>query len=183
MPPSAEPPTSNGAHGNTSGTNQVNGTGDANGTNSTRPQYTYPPPPPAPETPYTIPQQHHSRPSLLRIACIGAGASGLCLSYKLAKTLPANSYELTIYEKNPHYGGTWYENTYPGIACDIPSHNYSFTFDPKPDWKSFFAEGEEIQGYFEGFARRYGVLDRGEILVERRVVEGRWDEGRGVWGL
>lgn len=49
-----------------------------------------------------------------------------------------------------------YENTYPGVACDIPSPLYTFTFDPNPDWSHYFAYGPEIQEYFEGFARRYG---------------------------
>jgi hypothetical protein len=70
-------------------------------------------------TPYTILDQYHSKPTKLRVACIGAGASGLCLAYKMNKMMIPDSWELTLFEKNPVFGGTWYENTYPGVACDV----------------------------------------------------------------
>jgi hypothetical protein len=105
---------------------------------------------------YKVLKQYHSKPRKLRVACVGAGASGLCLAYKMEKMLTPGSWELTLYEKNPQFGGTWYENTYPGVACDIPAHDYNFTFDPKTDWSQFFAAGAEIQEYFEGFAERHG---------------------------
>jgi cation diffusion facilitator CzcD-associated flavoprotein CzcO len=126
-----------------------------NGMNGIANMYEYPPA--NPEGEYRILQQYHSKPSKLRVACVGAGASGLCLAYKMEKMMVPGSWELTLYEKNPMFGGTWYENTYPGVACDIPSHDYNFTWDPKPDWTQFFAAGAEIQGYFEGFAERHGT--------------------------
>jgi len=110
----------------------------------------------APEGPYQVLDQYHSKPAKLRVACVGAGASGLCLAYKMEKMLHIGSWELTLFDKNPHFGGTWYENTYPGVACDIPSHLYTFTFDPNPNWSHFFAYGDEIQRYFEDFADRHG---------------------------
>jgi hypothetical protein len=70
--------------------------------------------------PYRVLDQYHSKPRRLRVACVGAGASGLCLAYKMEKMLEAGSWELTLFDKNKHFGGTWYENTYPGVACDIP---------------------------------------------------------------
>jgi hypothetical protein len=110
-----------------------------------------------PEGPYTVLwDQYHSKPDKLRVACVGAGASGLCLAYKMEKMLIPGSWELTLFEKNKQFGGTWYENTYPGVACDIPSHDYNYTWDPKPDWSYFFAYGDEIQRYFEDFAERHG---------------------------
>lgn len=110
-----------------------------------------------PEGPYTVLRdQYHSKPRKLRVACVGAGASGLCLAYKMEKMMVPGSWELTLFEKNKQFGGTWYENTYPGVACDIPSHDYNFTWDPKPDWSYFFAYGDEIQRYFEDFAERHG---------------------------
>lgn len=69
--------------------------------------------------PYRVLPQYHSKPTKLRVACIGAGASGLCLAYKMERQLVPGSWELTLFEKNPHFGGTWYENTYPGVACDV----------------------------------------------------------------
>lgn len=122
--------------------------GDANG-------FEYPEA--TPEGPYRVlMDQYHSKPRKLRVACVGAGASGLCLAYKMEKMLVPESWELTLFEKNPQFGGTWYENTYPGVACDIPAHDYVFTWDPKWDWSHFFAPGDEIQRYFEGFAERHG---------------------------
>ena len=73
-----------------------------------------------PDGPYRVLDQYHSKPRRLRVACVGAGASGLCLAYKMGKMLEPGSWELTLFDKNNHFGGTWLENTYPGVACDIP---------------------------------------------------------------
>ncbi|KAL3477263.1 hypothetical protein BJX99DRAFT_257520 [Aspergillus californicus] len=97
----------------------------------------------------------------------------------MSTMLAPNSWDLTLFEKNPHFGGTWYENTYPGVACDIPSHLYTFSFDPNPEWSHYFAHGAEIQRYFEGFAERFGL--RRFMKLSTRVVECRWDEEEGVW--
>ncbi len=64
-------------------------------------------PEPTPEGPYRVLDQYHSKPRRLRVACVGAGASGLCLAYKMEKMLEAGSWELTLFEKNAHFGGTW----------------------------------------------------------------------------
>jgi cation diffusion facilitator CzcD-associated flavoprotein CzcO len=131
-----------------------------NGLNGMVEHFTYPKQ--ASEGPYKVLDQYHSQASKLRVACAGAGASGLCLAYKMEKMLEAGTWELTLHEKNPHFGGTWYENTYPGVACDIPSHDYNYTWDPKPDWTQFFAAGAEIQKYFENFADRHGKIEHGK---------------------
>lgn len=140
----------------------------------------YPPYIPADAT-YKVLKQYHSKPTKLRVACVGAGASGLCLAYKMEKQLVPGSWELTLFEKNPHFGGTWYENTYPGVACDIPSHLYTFSWDPKPDWSHYFAYGPEIQGYFEDFAERHG--SKKYMKLDTKVIEARWDEDKGLWSL
>ena len=70
-------------------------------------------------------------------------------------------------------------NRYPGIGCDIPSHLYTFTFDPKTDWSHFYAYGPEILKYFENFADRYN--SHRYIKLYTKVLEGRWDNDRGVW--
>ena len=150
-----------------------------NGVNGIAAMYDYPPA--DPEGEYRILQQYHSKPSKLRVACAGAGASGLCLAYKMEKMLIPGSWELTLYEKNPMFGGTWYENTYPGVACDIPSHDYNFTWDPKPDWSQFFASGKEIQGYFEDFAERHG--SKKYMQLNSKIIEARWDNAEGIWNL
>lgn len=93
-----------------------------NGTKDKALEFNYPPNVPK-NTPYTVLPQYHSKPTKLRVACVGAGASGLCLAYKMGKILEKDSWELTLFEKNPHFGGTWYENTYPGVACDVSHWN------------------------------------------------------------
>ncbi|KAL4919155.1 hypothetical protein BDW62DRAFT_209891 [Aspergillus aurantiobrunneus] len=148
-------------------------------TNGYHDRFTYPEPNPA--GPYKVLDQYHSKPARLRVACIGAGASGLCLAYKMGAMLEPESWELTLFEKNPHFGGTWYENTYPGVACDIPSHLYTFTFDPNPEWSHYFAYGDEIQRYFEGFAHRFGLHKY--MKLNTKVVECRWDDARSVWNI
>lgn len=67
---------------------------------------------------YQILEQYHSQPSYQKVICVGAGAAGLLLAYKMQK-MKFRDYELIVYEKNPHVAGTWYENRYPGCACDV----------------------------------------------------------------
>jgi hypothetical protein len=81
-------------------------------------EFQYPPVVPE-QMEYSVLDQYHSKPTKLRVACVGAGASGLCLAYKMEKMMVPGSWELTLFEKNPELGGTWYENTYPGLACDV----------------------------------------------------------------
>jgi cation diffusion facilitator CzcD-associated flavoprotein CzcO len=87
--------------------------------------------------------------------------------------------DFTVYEKADRLGGTWRENTYPGIACDVPSHLYSYSFAPNPDWSHRFSPGAEIQAYFEEVARRYGVTPR--IRFGSEVTRGTFRGGR--WQL
>ena len=90
------------------------------------------------------------------IAIVGAGMSGIAAVVKLRK---AGYTDLTVYEKADRVGGTWRENTYPGLSCDVPSYWYSFTFAPNPDWSHRFSYGPEIQAYMERVARDFGVTD------------------------
>ncbi|MCC6707205.1 MAG: NAD(P)/FAD-dependent oxidoreductase [Gammaproteobacteria bacterium] len=110
----------------------------------------------------------------LRIVVIGAGMAGILAAIKLRE---AGYDNFVIYEKAARLGGTWRENTYPGIACDVPAHLYTYTFEPNPHWSHVFAPGEEIQAYFEGVAKKYKVLPSIEFNTEitRCVFEnGRW---------
>ena len=91
----------------------------------------------------------------LRIAIIGAGMAGILSAIKLRE---AGLRNYVIYEKADRLGGTWRENTYPGIACDVPSHLYSYSFEPNPDWSHQFSPGAEIQGYFEQVAQKRGCF-------------------------
>src|SRR5262249_26415724 len=88
---------------------------------------------------------------------IGAGLSGIMAAIKLEA---AGYRDIVIYEKAGKPGGTWRDNTYPGIACDIPSHFYSYSFALNPDWSMRYASGGEIQDYIESVMRRFGVDKR-----------------------
>ena len=77
----------------------------------------------------------------LRIVVIGAGMAGILAAIKLRE---AGYDDFVVYEKAARLGGTWRENTYPGIACDVPAHLYTYTFEPNPQWSHVFAPGEEI---------------------------------------
>ncbi len=107
-----------------------------------------------------------------RIVIIGAGMSGILMGYRLLK---AGIRSFTIFEKAQKPGGTWRENTYPGIACDVPSHNYSYTFAPNADWSARNAGGAEIQSYFEQTAKKYGVRDH--IRLNSEVMRSEWTGG------
>ncbi len=78
----------------------------------------------------------------LRFIILGAGMSGILSAIKLQE---AGLDNFAIYEKADRLGGTWRENTYPGLACDVPSHLYSYSFAPNPDWSHRFSPGAEIQ--------------------------------------
>ena len=111
----------------------------------------------------------------LRFAIIGAGMSGILSAIKLSE---AGFNDYTVYEKAERLGGTWRENTYPGIACDVPSHLYSYSFEPNPEWSHRYAPGAEIQAYFEGVAQRHAVPERivfGTAIDQAEFVNGRWN--------
>ena len=91
-----------------------------------------------------------------RIAIIGAGMSGIAAVVKLRK---AGYEDLTVFEKADRVGGTWRENHYPGLSCDIASRWYSFSFALNPDWTHRYSYGPEIQAYMEKTARDFGVTD------------------------
>ncbi|SRX92272.1 flavin-containing monooxygenase FMO [Phenylobacterium zucineum HLK1] [Mycobacterium shimoidei] len=110
----------------------------------------------------------------MRVVVVGAGMAGVLAAIKLRD---AGFTDVTVYEKADRLGGTWRENTYPGIACDVPAHLYSYTFAPNPEWSHMFAPGAEILAYFENVARRYGVagLIRYGHEVRRLQYDGnRW---------
>ena len=82
--------------------------------------------------------------------------------------------DVTVFERGERVGGVWHHNTYPGAACDVPSHLYEFSFAPNPRWSRRYAPQAEIQAYLEDVARRHGVLDR--IRTGTEVTSARWDE-------
>lgn len=90
-----------------------------------------------------------------RIAILGAGVSGICMAIKLKEAGFSN---LVIYEKADRVGGTWRENTYPGVSCDVPSHLYSFSFAQKSDWPKLYSGGADIQAYLEDVSEKSDII-------------------------
>ena len=119
------------------------------------------------------PPPHH-----VRVAVIGAGFGGLGAGIRLRQ---AGVTDFVILERAACLGGTWRDNTYPGCACDIPSHLYSFSFAPNPDWAHSFSRQPEIWDYLEGVADRHGL--RGHLRFGAEVTEARWDAGPARWRL
>ncbi len=111
----------------------------------------------------------------MRFAIIGAGMAGVLSAITLQE---AGLEDFVVYEKGDCVGGTWRENTYPGIACDIPSHLYSYSFAPNPDWTHRYSPGAEIRAYFDAVANRHGVAQRivfGAEIVRCEFTGGRWE--------
>lgn len=108
-----------------------------------------------------------------RVVVIGAGMSGLCMGIKL---LEAGKNNFRIYEKAERVGGTWRENTYPNVACDVFAHSYAYSFAPNPDWNWRYGRGEEIQRYFERCERKFGVTPY--IAFNCGIESAVWEEGR-----
>lgn len=109
-----------------------------------------------------------------RFAVIGAGMSGILAAIKLRER---GINDFTIHEKAARLGGTWRDNTYPGLSCDVPSHVYAYSFELKGDWSYRFSPGAEIQNYFEGVAQKYGLAPhfRFDSEIERAEFrDGRW---------
>jgi cation diffusion facilitator CzcD-associated flavoprotein CzcO len=88
--------------------------------------------------------------------------------------------DVTVFEKGERVGGVWRANTYPGAACDIPSHLYEYSFAPN-SWSRRFSPGPEIRAYIEGVARRFGVFDK--VRTGTEVTSASWDDKRGKWLL
>jgi cation diffusion facilitator CzcD-associated flavoprotein CzcO len=104
---------------------------------------------------------------------IGAGMAGILSAVKLQE---AGYTDFVVYEKADTLGGTWRENTYPGIACDVPSHLYSYSFAPNPEWSHVFSPGPEIRAYLEDVARRFDV--EGRIRYRTEVCRMAFEDGR-----
>lgn len=107
---------------------------------------------------------------------VGAGFSGLCAGIQLRK---AGIEDFVILEKAQGVGGTWRDNTYPGAACDIPSHLYSYSFEPNPKWTRAYGGQPEILAYLEHCATKYGL--RPHIQFGARVSRAEYDEPSGTW--
>lgn len=113
----------------------------------------------------------------IRLVIIGAGVCGIALYIRTLQYIPNAT--VTIMEKNPALGGTWYENRYPGVACDIPSHVYQYSFEPNTNWSKLFSPGAEILEYVKGVASKYRVDDK--IKYNTKVIGTEWNEEKSLW--
>jgi cation diffusion facilitator CzcD-associated flavoprotein CzcO len=110
------------------------------------------------------------------IAVVGGGFAGVGAAVMLRR---AGYDDVVVFERADRVGGVWHHNTYPGAACDIPSHLYEYSFAPNPRWSRRFAPQAEIQAYVEDVARRFGVIDR--IRTGTEVTRAEWDGERNRW--
>ena len=114
----------------------------------------------------------------VEVAIVGAGLAGLGMAIALRR---AGRTDFIVLERAASVGGTWRDNTYPGVACDVPSHLYGFADYPNPDWSGVFAKGAEIRGYLEDVAERERLGER--LRLRTPVLGAEWDAAASVWRI
>lgn len=134
----------------------------------------------------------------IRVACLGAGYSGLMMTIMFSQKMQGKNAELVVYERNSNLGGTWLENRYaearrlslslvltrdryPGCKCDIPAHNYAYSFAPKPDWPNYYATSQQIHQYMHEVADKYD--SRRYIRLGHSIQRAMWNEETSKWDL
>jgi cation diffusion facilitator CzcD-associated flavoprotein CzcO len=149
---------------------------------------------------YTIIEKPIGTRRPIRVACMGAGYSGLMMAILFSQKMQDKNAELVVYERNEDLGGTWLENRfvacalvcikplltsasfrYPGCKCDIPAHNYAFSFAPNPSWPNYYATAEQIHDYMHGVADKYDC--NRFIKYKHSVRSATWNEAKGKWGI
>jgi cyclohexanone monooxygenase len=113
----------------------------------------------------------------LTVGIIGAGAGGIAMGIQLA----AGGYEFTLFDRADGFGGTWRHNTFPGAACDVPSHLYSYSFAPNPRWSKTYANQPEILAYLERVAADHGL--GAHLRSGTAITSARWSDARRRWTL
>ena len=117
-------------------------------------------------------------PSEVDVAVVGSGFSGLCMAVKLRE---AGIEDFVVLERGDAVGGTWWFNTYPGCGCDVPSHLYSFSFAPNPDWTRTYSRQPEIERYLARVAEDFD-LGR-SVRLGTTVTGAQWDDGAQRWSV
>jgi cyclohexanone monooxygenase len=112
-----------------------------------------------------------------KVGVIGAGAGGIAMGIQLA----AGGYDFTIFDRADGFGGTWRHNTFPGAACDVPSHLYSYSFAPNPRWSKTFANQPEILAYLERVAAEHGLGPH--LRPNTAITTVRWSDIQRRWTL
>src|SRR3954452_8495930 len=112
------------------------------------------------------------------VAIIGSGFSGIGLAIRLRQE---GVEDFVVLERNEGVGGTWWANTYPGCACDVPSHLYSFSFAPNANWSQTYSAQPEIRDYLIDCADKFGV--RPHIRFRSDLTDARWDADAQRWDV
>ena len=110
------------------------------------------------------------------VVVIGAGMTGILLVKELRD---AGITDVTLLEKAHTVGGTWRENTYPGVACDVPSHAYTYSFEPNPDWSRKYSPSDEIRDYADRCVERFDL--QSHITLETEVRISRFNDHDRIW--
>jgi cation diffusion facilitator CzcD-associated flavoprotein CzcO len=117
-------------------------------------------------------------PRHVRVGIVGAGFAGLGMAIKLKQ---AGVEDFVVWERDPDVGGTWWANTYPGCQCDVPSHLYSFSFAPNPNWGRTYATQPEIEAYLRDVVDTFAL--RPHIRTGCAVTDARWDDASDRWRI
>jgi cation diffusion facilitator CzcD-associated flavoprotein CzcO len=128
------------------------------------------------EPPSIEPSTDTAPPTEVDVVIVGAGFSGLGMAIRLKQ---AGMDDFVILERAGAVGGTWYHNTYPGCACDVPSHLYSFSFAPNPEWSETYSPQPQIHAYLEGCADRFGI--RPHLRLHHDVLDAAWNDDEQRW--
>ena len=114
----------------------------------------------------------------MQVAVLGAGFGGLAMAHALAEV---GIGDIVIFERNEGVGGTWLANSYPGAACDVPSHLYSLSYAPNPNWSRTYAGQAEILAYIEDCYQRFGIFEK--VRPSTTIVAAHWQDDDRSWRL
>ncbi|KAJ5805148.1 hypothetical protein N7474_011035 [Penicillium riverlandense] len=128
---------------------------------------------------YKIVEQPIGTRRPIRVACMGAGYSGLMMAIVFSEKMKDKNAELVIYERNEDLGGT--TKRYPGCKCDIPAHNYAYSFAPNPDWPNYYATSQQIHEYMHGVADKYDCNKY--IKYQHTIKSAIWNEDTAKWEI
>src|SRR5215211_7583721 len=115
-------------------------------------------------------------PRVFDVAIAGSGFSGMGMAIKLKQE---GKRDFVVLERADEVGGTWHYNTYPGCACDVPSHLYSYSFAPNPGWSETYSRQPEIRDYLRRVADQFGL--RPHVRLGHTVERADWNEDQGRW--
>jgi cation diffusion facilitator CzcD-associated flavoprotein CzcO len=124
------------------------------------------------------PAAHATEPTEAKVVIVGSGFAGIGMAHRLKQT---GIHDLVILERGDDVGGVWRANTYPGCTCDVPSHLYSFSFAPNPEWSNTYSPQPEIHAYLRACVDRFGLRPHLRLGVE--MLGARWDDATGRWEL